>query len=237
MPEDFVFRYSWQQNYGLAAGFRPEQISLGLPGWTANWGYGGRGSNCVDHIEECIYDCAFPASVCIWDVQLLGNTGATNWRSSVVWERLTRLAEYESTPIDNDADNMADVWEIRHFGGTNEVDGGAEEDKDGDGYSNIEEYIAGTDPTNNASLFSLEIQNTASGAVAVAWWAHDIETFDAAYGDLQRYYSLERSVDLLQPGWDPVPGWTDILAGDSMVRYTNFAADQTEFYSGRTSLR
>jgi hypothetical protein len=232
-----LFKYSWQQNYGLAAGLRPEQISLGLPGNVANWGYGGRGSNCLDHIEECIYDCTFPASVCIWDIQLDGTEGATNWRSSVVWERLAQLAEYQSIPIDDDDDNMADVWEIRHFGGTNEVDCEAAEDKDHDGYSNIEEYVAGTDPTNNASVFSLAIQNMTGGAVEIAWWAQRINAFDAAYGDQQRYYSLERSSELLPADWVPVPGRTNLLADDRILRYTNSPAVQIEFYRGGSSLR
>jgi hypothetical protein len=232
-----LFKYSWQQNYGLETGLRPEQISLGLAGWKSDWGYDGRGSNYLAHIEECIHDCAFPASVCIWDIQLNGSGGATNWRSSVVWERLAQLARYESIPIDSDADNMADVWEVRHFGGTNEVDCGAAKDKDSDGYSNIEEYVAGTDPTNNASVFSLAIQNMAGGAIVIDWWAHRINAFDAAYGDQQRYYSLEHSSELLQADWVPVPGRTNILADDSIFRYTNLPAVQIEFYRGGSSLR
>ena len=133
---------------------------------------------------------------------------------------------------------MADVWEIRHFGGTNEIDGGAADDKDGDGLSNVEEYIAGTNPTNNASLFKLDIQDAAgtNGTVVIVWWAPQVDALDAAYGDLRRYYSLESSDDLLQP-WDPVPGWTNIPAADSMLRYTNPPAAQIEFYRGNSTLQ
>ena len=232
-----LFKYSWQQNYGLEAGFRPEQISLGLAGWTSDWGYGGRGSGCLAHIEECIYGGAFPASVCIWDIQLSGSDGATNWHSPVVWERLAQLAGYESIPIDSDGDDMADVWEVRYFGGTNEADGGASEDNDSDGCTNLEEYIAGTDPTNNASAFSMALQNMPGGAVVIAWRAHRIHAFDTAYGDQQRYYSLEQSSELLQGDWFPVPGGTDIPAQDGILRHTNFPAVENEYYRGGSSLR
>ena len=165
-----LFKYSWQQNYGIEAGLRPEEISMGLAGWVSDWGYGGRGTSCLAHVEECIYDCAFPASVCIWDMQLSGTAGATNWRSSTAWERLLQLAAYESMPADNDADSMSDEWEIRCFGGTNEVDRGAAEDKDDDGHSNLKEYIAGTNPTNTSSVFRLAIEGTGAATAVVEWW-------------------------------------------------------------------
>jgi hypothetical protein len=168
---------------------------------------------------------------------LIGSSGATNWRSSIVWERLAQLAGYESVPTDNDADHMADVWEVSYFGGTNEVDGGASEDKDRDGCSNLEEYVAGTDPTNRASLLSVAIQNPAGEAVVIAWQSHRIDAFDAAYGDQQRFYHLDRSSELLQAEWIPVPGWTNIPADGNMLRCTNFPAVQNEHYRVGASLR
>ena len=46
-----------------------------------------------------------------------------------------------------DGDDLPDEWEILYFGGTNVTNGGEEEDFDGDGTTNYDEYVAGTDPT------------------------------------------------------------------------------------------
>lgn len=232
------FRYSWQQNYGVeTAGLAPEQVSMGLPGWSTDWGSGGRGSNLLSHIHECIYDCTVPASVCIWDMQLTGTSGSTSWHSSQVWQALAQLAKYKSIPIDSDSDNMADVWEIMYFGGTNEIDGGATEDKDSDGYLNLEEYIAGTDPTNNSSRFILRIHSEGKDAVAISYQTRRVNAFDAHYGDRQRYYSLAQSSDLLQANWWPVAGYTNLVGDNKMIFYTNAAPPQAGSYRGKASLR
>ena len=49
---------------------------------------------------------------------------------------------------DTDADGMDDAWEVSYFG---DLSHGPSEDPDGDGYTNMEEYQAGTDPTDPAS--------------------------------------------------------------------------------------
>jgi hypothetical protein len=65
--------------------------------------------------------------------------------------------------VDNDADGMPDDWELAFF---NEIDapgGGPQEDFDGDGVSNLQEYSAGTDPTDPAnSLRVVQLSLTAS---------------------------------------------------------------------------
>lgn len=45
---------------------------------------------------------------------------------------------------DTDYDGLPDSWEIQYFGDLSQ-DG--EGDFDGDSYTNLEEYVAGTDPT------------------------------------------------------------------------------------------
>jgi len=53
-----------------------------------------------------------------------------------------------STPLDTDADGLPDAWEMTYFG---TLAYGAGDDPDGDGYSNLQEYIAGTNPNDAAS--------------------------------------------------------------------------------------
>lgn len=42
-------------------------------------------------------------------------------------------------------------------------------DFDGDGYSNVAEYLAGTDPTNSADFFSIAIERNDAGKMVVKW--------------------------------------------------------------------
>jgi len=71
---------------------------------------------------------------------------------------------------DTDGDGIPDWWELLHGGGaTNMV---ATADDDLDGFSNLEEWIANTIPTNAASLFLLEaasITTQIGGGIVLQW--------------------------------------------------------------------
>ena len=56
--------------------------------------------------------------------------------------------EYKSAPAqaDTDHDGMPDEWEKKYGFKPNDPSDGAT-DKDGDGYTNVEEWLNGTDPT------------------------------------------------------------------------------------------
>jgi len=56
-------------------------------------------------------------------------------------------------PRDHDGDTLGDDWEWRHFGDYGQ---NADDDPDGDGMINYDEYLAGTQPTNMASRFSID---------------------------------------------------------------------------------
>lgn len=47
--------------------------------------------------------------------------------------------------IDSDKDGLPDWWEVRYFGAITEQSGG--DDYDHDGYTNLQEFASGTDPT------------------------------------------------------------------------------------------
>jgi pectate lyase len=58
-------------------------------------------------------------------------------------------------PADKDNDGMPDEWETRY--GLDPKDASdAAKDKDGDGYTNIEEYLNGTNPTKFVDYSELE---------------------------------------------------------------------------------
>ena len=56
---------------------------------------------------------------------------------------------------DNDADGLSDDWEIAFFLGTNAPNGGVQQDFDGDGISNLQEFLEGTDPTDASNAFRI----------------------------------------------------------------------------------
>ena len=77
----------------------------------------------------------------------------------------TNLGTLWLTPMDDNANGIADWWEKKYFGGgvvTNE-------DPDGDGHNNYEEYLVGTDPTNQDSVMKLHIASQDIHGVTFTW--------------------------------------------------------------------
>lgn len=82
----------------------------------------------------------------------------TNWFCSIAWtdegdfnldESVMNIVQTGDLPNDSDNDKLPDDWENKYDLDTDKDDSG--EDEDGDGFTNWEEYLAGTDPTNSDS--------------------------------------------------------------------------------------
>ena len=79
---------------------------------------------------------------------------------------------------DQDGDEMEDSWEISYFGNT---DSSATDDYDADGQTNLEEFIAGSDPTDASSLFEITSiihptlsWNAHADRIYEVWWTDDL---------------------------------------------------------------
>ncbi|HKI71304.1 MAG TPA: hypothetical protein VKA81_02930 [Verrucomicrobiae bacterium] len=99
---------------------------------------------------------------------------------------------------DADGDGMADDWEVAYFGDLSRDGTG---DFDRDGQSDLAEFRAGTNPTENASIFrafTLSSPNPADGLV-VLWSAVPGRTYRVQYKD-----------GIEDPKWTDLPG--DVVA-------------------------
>jgi hypothetical protein len=118
--------------------------------------------------------------------------------------------------LDSDGDGLPDWWEERHFGGrTNAI---ATADADDDGMTAVEEFWAGTDPTNRASLLRLRMPqaDVESFGIRVEW--------PSATG---RQYHLLRATNLLAPY---LPLATNMPATPPLNVHTDLQSIGSAFY-------
>ena len=72
--------------------------------------------------------------------------------------------------IDDDGDGLDDDWEDYHLGSTTITSGTTGEDWDHDGFDDICEFLAGTDPTDDTSLFAItSVWPAPRSAVVLTW--------------------------------------------------------------------
>jgi hypothetical protein len=72
---------------------------------------------------------------------------------------------------DLDADGMPDAWELQYFRNTFAASGSSGSDFDHDGFSDLSEFLAQTNPTNAASRLALypEIMTGDSSKLVLTW--------------------------------------------------------------------
>jgi hypothetical protein len=116
-------------------------------------------------------------------------TAASTWGDS-----FNKNISVFNPDADNDGDGMPSGWESQH--GLDPFDpADARQDADGDGQTNLAEYVAGTDPRNANDLFRVaQIRRAITGP--------GIEVDVPAHGG--RVYTLERSVNLTGQNWSVV---------------------------------
>jgi hypothetical protein len=157
------------------------------------------------------------------DVRLYGEElGADESRAlfyDLPWER------------DVDVDGVPDAWQTAHFGGICVPGGAGGEDADGDGQCNADEYLAGTDPTNRASVLRLQI--AATNGVVVAG-CPTVAAVGAGYEGLRRYYTFQATSNMVEGVWDPIAGYTAVPGDDGVMLYTNDAAGPRFFSTSAT---
>jgi hypothetical protein len=76
---------------------------------------------------------------------------------------------YAAGSSDCNGDGLPDLWQIQYFGSPGAANAGPNVDADGDGMSNLQEYLAGTDPTNGASFFHVTAVVEQGKNILVTW--------------------------------------------------------------------
>jgi hypothetical protein len=115
--------------------------------------------------------------------------------------------------VDADGDGMDDDWEVAYFGNTSRDGSG---DYDGDGVSDLQEFLAGTDPTNANSVFRVLTVAPAGGGGKLLFWT----------GNSTRSYRAEYKDDLGAAGWTSLTGtisWNGTTASITDTTATNSA--------------
>jgi Tol biopolymer transport system component len=102
--------------------------------------------------------------------------------------------------VDSDGDGIPDLWMMHYFGHPTGVASDlsrARDDADGTGMSNLQKYLAGLDPTNPASVLSLQIQAQipSPNNVTLSWPAVPGKNYQVQFKD-----------DLNATVWSEIPG-------------------------------
>lgn len=92
--------------------------------------------------------------------------------------------------VDSDGDGIADAWEYAHFG--NLTTANATSNADGDPATDLQEYLAGTIPTDSGDYLAITAYTTApTGATNALTWT----------STLSRFYRVQECVNLSAPAW------------------------------------
>jgi Tol biopolymer transport system component len=127
--------------------------------------------------------------------------------------------------LDSDGDGIPDWWMIQYFGHPTGQTGDlsrAQDDVDGDGMNNLQEFLAGTIPTDPASVLALRIAADATGTNMLLNWT-------AASG---KNYQILSTTNLSDAVWPVFPGSVEAGSAGAIggPRYFNVPATDSQRY-------
>lgn len=127
-------------------------------------------------------------------------------------------------------------WWLGEYGFTNNVENVVEDDTDGDGYTNADEFIMDTDPTNPAShLAVMELGPAYSSECLELIWTNDAPPYEAVTSVIcdvtgiilgwpvstNRRYDIQSSAAVWPADWQALPGMTGVVPASGWLTITN----------------
>jgi hypothetical protein len=109
-------------------------------------------------------------------VALYGNE-PTNWFAGAP----TAAAANAVNAYDSDNDGLPDAWELQYFSSVNDPQAAPNADPDGDGFTNLQEYIAGTSPIDGGSYLKIDSATTAGSTATIHFTAVAGKTYTVLY--------------------------------------------------------
>jgi hypothetical protein len=147
------------------------------------------------------------------DFTMLEFSGATPVYSSY-YARISDEYFLTNIVVDTDGDGLSDAWELRYF--NNPTNANPADDPDEDGMLNWQEYVSGTHPSNDLSVFKMGSpynSDTISKTGFVIRWS----------SETGQVYSLDRSTNLVAGSFPvqvsnlvatpPINAYTDAVTG------------------------
>lgn len=144
-------------------------------------------------------------------------SASPNGLGSFPKQTLTGLITLSSRNTSSYNDGIPDSWRLRYFGTVNNFLSVSNADADGDGYSNWQEYVAGTDPTDPTSYLYVAANPVASGQPNSVQWP-------SVAG---KQYAIQRSATLFSPTWTPV---TTVTGTGATMQFNDTVTGQAYFY-------
>lgn len=157
-----------------------------------------------------------------------GNTVAfQSWNVATATNDFNRVQDIyalaqDSLVTDTDADGIPDWWMLKYFGhalGQQNDLSRATDDADGDGLNNLQEFIAGLDPTNPNAVLALQISpgSVSSNTVSLTWPAVPGKSYQVQFKD-----------DLKFSTWTNYSGSVSIIGRQGFI--TVPASQATRFF-------
>ncbi len=122
---------------------------------------------------------------------------------------------------DSDGDSLPDDWELAYFGDLGRDGTG---DHDGDSHTDLQEFLAGTDPTNTGDILRVMTMTFLGGDTTVLW--------NATPG---KSYRVQFKTNLSDPGWVDLQVIVTATNSSAYVVDDSGGAETQKFYRVRLS--
>ena len=109
-------------------------------------------------------------------VALYGNE-PTNWFVATP----TAAASNDPNAYDSDGDGLPDSWELQYFSSVNDPQAAPNADPDGDGFNNLQEYLAGTNPLDPNSYLKIDSATVTGNTTTLSFTAVAGKTYTVLY--------------------------------------------------------